>query len=284
MAYKRYFRNSSISDPYFFDEGPRLPENKPKSIINSSSIETLVIDGYRQGVEITQQKHFDAGLVKIHAGEEGHVLKKSRFGMDKNFRPDPHFEDIDLFNPVAFIRQQEDDSFLYYNLMTFPIISGDNDQIENYWFDGIIEAMPIREVASFFSIEAPFVARSIKAGLMAGNDDTTNATDQVQTVGTFDISENQIPYLDMVDMINGQLPLNGYFEHRKVYLKPFDDKRFVLNVSSNLNDIELQSAVSTMSGSTDNYVPDGKRSATSGWTFDNTQKGTDSIAFGGRLY
>ena len=37
---------------------------------------TSVTDPYRQGVEITQQKYYDAGFVKIFAGEPGHVIRK----------------------------------------------------------------------------------------------------------------------------------------------------------------------------------------------------------------
>ena len=289
MAFKRFFRNSSLDDTIFFDEGPRIPESKPNvlsgSFTNTSSIDTVTIDGYRQGVELTQQKHFDAGIVKIHAGEPGHVLARNRYGMDKNFRPEPYFEELDLFDPVMFLEAQEHDSFLYFNIITFPIITGDNDQLENFHFDGVIEAMPIREIASFFSIDVPFVARSVKAGLISGNEDPSRASDFVLTVDTFRRTEQQIPYLDLVDMINGQLPLNGFFQNRKARLDPFEDKRLVLNFKETLNDDELQAAVSLMTGSTANYVKFNERSATSGWVYDNTaDPGTDSIAFGGFLY
>lgn len=289
MAFKRFFRNSSIDDTTFFDEGPRIPETKSRvpsgSFVNTSSINTSEIDAFRQGVEITQQKHFDAGVVKISAGEPGHVLAKNRFGEDKNFRPEPYFEELDLFDPVAFLEAQEIDSFLYYNVITFPIITGDNDQLENYWFDGVIEPMPIREIVSFFSTDVPFDARSPKADLMSGNEDTSRSSDQVLTIDTFKRTEQQVPYLDMVDMIDGRYPLNGYFQNRKAYLEPFIDKRLVLNVTESLSDPEIQAAVSLMTGSTSNYITPDKLSATSGWVYDNTATpGTDSLAFGGFLY
>lgn len=288
MAFKRFFRNSSLGETRFFDEGPRIPETKfniaSGQFNNTSSIDTTAIDGYRQGVELTQQKHFDAGLAKIHAGEPGHVLAVNRYGMDRNFRPEPYFEELDPFDPVRFIQAQEVDSFLFWNIITFPIITGDNDQLENFIFDGVIEPFPIREIASFFTLDVPFVARDVRAGLMAGNSDQTSATDLVLTVDTFNPSENQIPYLDLVDIINGQLPLNGFFQPNKSPRSPFVDRRLIMNATASF-DAELQAAVSLMSGATGNYIEPDKRSATSGWVYDNTQNpGTDSVTFGGYLY
>jgi hypothetical protein len=44
----------------------------------------------------------------------------------------------------------------------------------------------------------------------------------------------------------------------------------------------MNSAVLKMSPSTEEYVSEGKISATCGWTYDDAwSKGTDSIAFGG---
>lgn len=47
-----------------------------------SNIDTTTIDGWRQGVEITLWKHFDAGTVKIRSGEIGHRMSVLNFGKD----------------------------------------------------------------------------------------------------------------------------------------------------------------------------------------------------------
>lgn len=286
MAYERFFRNSSIDSPLWFDEGPRIPENHPAegSIINSSSIETAAIDPYRQGVSLTQQKHYDAGTVKIHAGEPGHVLRRNRYGMDKNFRPDPGFEELDYFNPVDYLEAQEFGEPLYDGIFTFPIITGDNDQIENYWSDGIIEPLPIREVASFFSIEMPFMARGVRAGIMAGNEDSSRASEWILTVDEFSERTN-FGYLDLIDMF-GSYSTVGYFINEQPPLEPYVDRRLISSVSaSSHHDAELIEAMTNMTGSTDNYIGPDQRSATSGWTYDGGMyPGTDSIAFGGMTY
>lgn len=287
MSFKRFFRNASDEDAVFFDEGPRIPDTKPRSpvgtFVNSSSIDTSTIDGYRQGVELTQQKHFDKGTVKIHAGEPGHVVRRNHFGLNKNHRTSPGFEELDLFDPVRFIRAQEFLEPLHFNIITFPIITGDNDQIENYNFDGVIEPLPIREIASFFSIDVPFVARSIKALMMAGNVDSSLGTDQVLTVDEFSERSGQ-GFLDLIEMF-GTFSTVGFFLHERSQLRPFTDRRLPGNFTPPASQgTELRTALSQMQSATENYIGEGKRSAAAGWQFDNTPPGTDSLSFGGMSY
>lgn len=285
MATQDYYRNNPGDDPAFFDEGPSPPQ-AVIIFVNTSSIDTSAIDGYRQGVELTQQKHFDAGIVKISAGEPGHVLRRNGYGMSRNFRNDPRFEELDYFSPEMFLRAQEQDSPLLFNIITFPIITSDNDQIENYVFDGIIEPFTIRPRASFFSIDVPFEAHEPKGALMGGNTDTTWASDQVESVYVYDLKQH-IGYLDMVDMIDGRYPLNGFFRHDKTPLSPYVDARYPRNVRLATNyDNDLNAALSLMSGSTDNYIGLTQRAATAGLDYDpnGSSLGTDSIAFGGRVY
>ena len=264
---------------------------------NVDGIDTSEIDGYRQGVELTQQKHFDAGLAKIHAGEPGHVLRRNRYGMDKNFRTEAAFEELDYFDPVNFLRAQELDSPLFNNIITFPIITSDNDQIENYVFDGVIEPLTIRAKASFFSIEVPFEAHEVKGAVMGGNTDTTYASDQVQTVYLYDLKQ-QIGFLDQyadgVAFAEQEAStahassIVGFFLHEKPQLAPFVDARYPRNASLSTNyDSAMDAALSLMTGSTEGYInlAIGKRSAPSGWDYDtNSGVGTDSLSFGGMVY
>lgn len=297
-----FFRNIHHEDPSFFDEGPAaIPTNTldltSGTFHNTSSIETIDIDGFRQGVELTQQKYFDAGIAKIHAGEPGHILRRNRYGMDKNFRNDPRFEELDYFNPEKFLRAQDRDSPLYFNIITFPIITSDNDQIENFLFDGVIEPFTIRARASFFSIEVPFEAHEVKGAMMGGNTDTTWASDQVQTVYLYDLKQ-QIGFLDQyadavafAEQEAGQghaSSIVGFFRHDKPPLAPFRDSRFPRNVPLSTNyDSSMDAALSLMTGSTEGYInlAIGKRSAPAGWDYDNNSGvGTDSLAFGGMVY
>ncbi len=301
MASLDFFRNIHHVDPSFFDEGPKPMTSKPVFVEgefhNTSSIETVTIDGYRQGVELTQQKHFDAGTVKIHAGEPGHVLRRNRYGMDKNFRNDPRFEELDYFNPETYLRAQDLEAALFFSIITFPIITSDNDQLENFLFDGVIEPLTIRARAAFFSIDVPFEAHEAKGAVMAGNTDTTNASDLVQTVYRRDLM-SQLPFLDQYadavtfveqEASEGLASSNiGFFNHEKAPTSPFVDIRFSRNVeSSTVYDSDMDAALSLMSGSTENYIDSliNERSAASGWDYSNNVTiGTDSLSFGGMVH
>jgi len=286
MSHQQFFRNISEKEPDFFDEGPVIFK-KIATVTNSGSIETIRIDGYRQGVELTQQKHFDAGIGKIHAGEPGHFLRQNRFGMDNRLLPEPEYKDLDYFSSLNYIKAQAQGSALDGDIVTFPIIIGDTSEVDNFIFNGAIEPLTIRSIASFYSIDVPFEAHSIKAGLMNSTEDTTRASSLIVTVNDYDTSPNYVPYLDMVDMSPAQQPTNGYFVTIKAALKPFADVRYLRNIISSSSDSEtstMNAALSLMTGSTDNYISLKQRSATSGWDYDYNVSGTDSLAFGGMTF
>ena len=295
-----FFRNIHHEDPSYFDEGPAVVTSQvltSGTFHNTSSIDTAEIDAFRQGVELTQMKYFDAGIAKIHAGEPGHILRRNRYGMDKNFRNDPRFEELDYFNPKTFLQAQDQVSPLFFNVITFPILTSDNDQIENFLFDGVIEPFTIRARASFFSIDVPFEAHEVKGAVMGGNTDTTWASDQVQTVYLYDLKQN-LPFLDQyADAVafaeqeagaGHASSIVGFFRADKPPLAPFSDVRFPRNAVLSTNyDSSMNAALSLMTGSTEGYInlAIGKRSATAGWDYDtNSGVGTDTLAFGGQVY
>lgn len=278
MANLDFFRDASIQEPEFFDEGPPVRHLAPTVSTLTSSINTSAIDGWRQGVELTQQKHWDAGTAKIWAGEAGHMPKRNRYGMGDVFRMTPPFEELDYFDPATFLRAQDE---LFNVTFTYPIVTNDNNQSENYLLDGIVEPFTIRARASFFSIDIPIESHDTKGAVMAGNTDSINASDQVLTVDYFSISQIK-GYIDLIDMMGNQ-PLNGFFHVEKVRLLPFIDERLIVTPVPNLP-ADFTAAVSLMSGSFD-YISPHQRSATSGWVYDGVQGiGTDSIAFGGLTY
>lgn len=106
MSTQDFFCNKQTEDNVFFDEGPQVSQKKVTYISgtfrNTSSIDTSQIDAYRQGVEITLFKHFDAGTVKIHAGEPGHVLRRNHFGMNKNLDKNLHLKKLIILIPEHF--------------------------------------------------------------------------------------------------------------------------------------------------------------------------------------
>lgn len=303
MASLDFFRAVHNEEPDFFDEGPKTTTVKPPDDIgvfhNTSSIETSGIDGHRQGVELTLLKHFDAGTVKIHAGEPGHVLRRNRYGMDRYYRNnDPRFQEFDYFSPEQFMLAQDHDDVQSAIQSTFPIITNNNDQVENYIYNGAIEPFTIRSKVSFSSLSVLPAAHEVKGALMGGNiDSVTKASDKVDTTYYYDLKE-QPPFIDQhiiaasfVDQapsLNRVSVIDESFSNDRATSTPYVDVRLPRNTEISTNySSELDAAISLMTGSTENYVnvAINKRSATSGWDYDNnTEVGTDSVSFGGMTY
>lgn len=302
--------------------------------INSSSIPTTEVDQFRQGVELTQNKH-TLGMVKISAGTPGHMVQPLSFGVSNiDLIPSDNFEDLNVFNPVKYISIMGENGFPedYYK---FPIVTGDTNHAENYLLNGIIEPLTIRAVASFFSIEFPFESHAVKGTMMGGNSDVLfGSSDQILSVdyypkklapppafvtgslalisGTFLTGTfapyppyrsfiNEDYYLDAFETLSSSKDpfsltssaappkqLIAYLDKKLNTLVSFDDTRVYLKdmgISPAKQGNDLAMFLMSLTGSNENYIPPGKKSATAGFVFDNNgYSGTDSIAFGGMTH
>jgi len=304
-----------------FDEGP-IVYNRFVGV-NSSSINTSEVDQYRQGVEITQEKH-TTGIVKISAGTAGHIIKPVSYGInDLDIISTEHFLEIDYFDPILYLKAQEPGSTLAQSI-TFPIITSDCNQQENYTLNGIIEPFSIRPIASFYSIEFPFESHAVRGSVMGGNAENWKfSSDAVLTVdyqltqltkpksvyfssslgwltSSFEGNrsyENRSWFLDASEsLLTGSIKPNaeipklgmGYLNSDFNFTDPFNDSKVYLkslgiNVSTHGED--MMTVFLTMTGSSDNYIPPGKKSGAAGFIYDSSGiSGTDSIAFGGMAY
>lgn len=292
-----------------FDEGPRIYDTAIG--VNSSSIATIDIDQYRQGVEITQETH-TLGMFKISAGTAGHIVKPVCYGInDLDIISTGSFVEIDYFNPVDYLYLQEPGANMG-RVITFPIITADNNQAENYGLNGIIEPLTIRPVISFFSIEFPYESHAFRADMMAGNfehfrlssdriltiDYTPKKLVPLKTLTSGSVSTrafvNNEYYLDAFEVIRSGSSVArqsiGYLNDQHNYMDGFVDggeydylKSLGITVETHGED--MVKVFQIMTGSTDNYVPPGKKSATTGFTYDNIgYAGIDSLAFGGMTY
>lgn len=274
---------------FWFDEGPLQPIKVVG--INSSSISTREIDQFRQGVEITQEEHV-IGTFKISAGTQGHIVKPLSYGVNNlDIISEDNYLELDYFNPVTYINVQGIGT-LPENVITFPVITSDVNQMENYLLNGIIEPLTLRSIASFYSTEAPFYSRTTKGAVMAGNlNQRTAAGDYVLTVDdAFDI-KNDSWYLDAFEHIGAGGVLYqwiGYVNDNVEKIEPYIDSETYLGqlgITSQTHGEDMARVFTYMTGTTGNYIPPGKRSATSGFVYEgNSLIGTDSIAFGGMSY
>lgn len=272
-----YFRSQCIQECDFFYEGPAEPPANIDPNAFRSGIDTTTIDAFRQGVEITQQKHFDQGSVKIHAGEPGHQLRQTVFGMDyTSLEKKTWFKDNEKFNPRTFIGMQESKSYITDNLFTFPIVTDSDSDVDSRNYDGVIEPLTIRGIVEFNSLCVPFEAHDIKGDFMGGNTDTSRGSNQILQVDYFNTSTRPVAYLD-----------REYFIWEKTKSAPFLDEK---NPEFDKNSLEgkwlpdFLYAIQKMSGSTDTYVSSKQKSSSAGWDYENNIQGTDSITFGGLSY
>lgn len=218
--------------------------------------------------------------MKIHAGEPGHVLKRTGYGMFHQFRSDPAYTDIDYFNPVAYIS-----SSIRYTTNK-AIVTGDNDQTESRTWDGVIEPLTVRAKAFLFEFDKNYFPHDVRGSLSGGNEDQTLSSDRVLSLDYYVSTTTPVAFRDHVEQSSNHPPINGAFNVNHVKIKPFVDERFNRNMSSSIaRGSDIEGYMADMTGSTDNYISHKQRSSTCGWVYDNsTTIGTDSIAFGGMTY
>lgn len=283
--YSQLFSPSNANTPAFFDEGPQVVVRPTKKTNLSGSLNNLSGSyAYVQGVEITQQEQYVAGLVKVWSGDAGHVLRASTFGQDGNlFRP-AGFADAEKFSALQFVKAQANGSPLWSKTLAYPLIVGDIDQVETVDLTGVIEPLTIRAAAGMFSTFVPAEAHSIQGSVGEGNRDPRGGGEAVLTVDFFAPKRSIVPFLDQVNATN-TLPTPGFFQNNFAVLDPFLDARYSRNTTSTNGDVEdaiLIDSMDHMTGSTDNYIRFNQRSATCGWSYDaNVAIGTDSLVFGG---
>lgn len=254
------------------------------------------LDYYKNGIEIREDKHWTAGLSKITAGTPGHLLENYAFGVSDSSIIDPDkYIEIDVFDPVNFVEVGDP------NLFTYPIITSDANQTENYILNGIIEPFPIRPVISNFSINFPFEPHSYSGQFGNGNTARNRdvSSDQVMSVDYYTPKvKNRSVYLDAVETImlsNSDSTVtasvgasNGYIMTDFNALQPFEDVIHLIDEFPSGSRSSGQGLFSLLERRQPNgeetYVSKKQKSATAGFVYDNAEAGTDSIAYGGLLY
>ena len=260
------------------------------------------IDSYRNGVEITQDKHWTAGLAKITAGTPGHLYSSTLFGVTENdiISPDT-FTEISLFDPVKFVVTGGDPEFF-----TYPIVTSNGVLAEALDENGVIEPFPIRSVISNRSLNFPYEPHATRGQFGNGNIDGNFSSDSVLSIDYFEPTRrNKTPYHDLISQVglSGSLIMLSSNEETwgrttedNLYFIEFPDKP--VNSIEAFEDVvyprgevpddtytgDLLSAVNTMLPGGATYVNRKEKSATCGFVYDNSPQGTDSIAYGGLLY
>jgi len=275
----------------FFNRISRKTRASKSGYLTSASL-----DKFRQGTEIKNLNQWSAGFYKILAGTPGHIIKSVCFGTneDNNNTDNQFFQELNLFNPIEFINVQGSDK-LIENVITFPIVTSDANQRENYILNGIIEPFPIRPIISHFSIFFPTEPQGIKANFSNSDPLQKKQSDLVSNVHEFlPNHQNSEPFLDAGEALTMSNdtgdstvevgPSLPYFMTDANYLEPFADKVYArgdIFESTRAYDSDLLAAIQNLPKLGASYLRQNEFSSGTGFTYNNSVQGIDSIAYGG---
>ena len=275
----------------FFSRNSRKTRSTKNGYVLSSSF-----DKYRQGSEITQFGHWTEGFFKILSGEPGHIVKSVCLGIneDNNLTDNNFFQELNLFDPIKFISVQGTDK-LIEQVITFPIVTSDANQRENYVLNGIIEPFPIRPIISHFSIYFPVDPQGIKANFSNADPLQKKQSDLVDSISEFSPNQqNKEPFFDggeALTMTNDEGdstvevgPSLPYYMTDTNYLTPFSDAVYArgdVYESSKTYESDLLAVVRRMPKQGMTYIKQNEFSSRTGFTYNNNALGTDSIVYGG---
>lgn len=295
FSVKSSFRNNSVnSKAYEVAFTTTDSSGQPRKILSPSNdiFSSSIIDAYRQGVEITQNKHWTAGFAKITAGTPGHLYDKNFFGIYnsdlvkeylKSESLDAYY-DSEIFNPVSYILNTGSSSAID--------LSHSQAELELNFLNGTIEPFTIRDIVTMKSLYFPYEAHSIKGQYGEGNINWKIATDEILSVDYYDTSKKNFFFLD-----GGQLSfdtlstpkrlgsfgvIGGHLNLAENAVMPFQDLIYQRDhiPSASYGSIMME-ALLAMTGSRykENYVPQKKKSATNGFDCEYIDQGVDSINY-----
>lgn len=195
---ENFFWLNPSRDEDFFDE---TPHNRVLvTARNSSSIDTSAIDGYRQGIEIRSMKHFDAGTIKIHAGEEGHFVKRNTFGLNHVYFEKGPFKDSGGRDPVQFIGST---SSRARQVTAQPFISVppptelSSREFDRFLYDGVVDFLGVRRRDIMLRTHTPIDTRGVVGEIQDGNVDEKGGTNQIVSVYEWSPAETrERPFFD----------------------------------------------------------------------------------------
>lgn len=281
------YNRDKANERQWFDDAPAKPF-KVSNAINTSSINTTAYDPYRQGVEITNVKYFDIGSLKIHAGEDGHVVKQRAFGQGRNFCFTTPFTDaFDPANNAMTVGTATTSVSLQFGVAS-PIDDYDDIRINGNAYNGSIDVFGVRLRADAYNIYVPIDHRGVKGIVCSGNE-SDYGSDPITSIDYVAVNTHHVPFIDANNKIEPRYLQLSTRRKNSRKITPFIDVRFELEYKNNSeayqNMSSMSNAIFAMSASYDaGYVSSNKIAYSSGWTYENSERGVDSIVFGGRTY
>ena len=235
-----------------FDDSQQKDRRRASENQNTSTVE---LDAYRQGVELTQSKHYAQGMVKIHAGYNGqtgdHTVPQFVYGQtQKSFTDDVFYRDVVPIEPSAYVNESA-------SLTEFVVDRGTDLDVSVDIFDGVMEPFHIRDVVALRR-EFKAYERKLCAALGEGNVKNREGSDVFFSIVKH--KEKKVGAFAMVDVVDTIASLVIVVDSDSVDSRergPFiEDYTKKGTFSSTRMESDIQVALSAMEPGTENMLPD----------------------------
>jgi len=288
---------------------------------SASGSNTLEIDTFRQGINVTSDKfRYQGTLFKIDSGNDNFVVDNLNFGNSSIFPQTGPFKDKASFENVgstdgllALVEGKINSGAFSSPGSDNPVIQADKGYILGDLLDGAAEVFPIRFKAfrqkifsrSLTPVEGDLF-RGVKGSIGEGNSVRSLGNDRVFSLIPLSINSTNTPFKDAGGFYHGP---GAFYNNTSSYVEvpslkhqfaellksptappyvPFDEVKF-LGRSANRKEYEnivadIRDKVlanTAISGSSEIYPPPGFKSATTGFIFTNKGVNVDSLAYGG---
>ncbi len=235
-----------------FDDSQRKDYRRASS---NQSTPTSEFDQYRQGVELTQTKHYALGMVKIHSGYNGqtgeHTVPQFVYGQtQKAFLDENYHRDVIPTEPSTFVG-------LGLAVSGAVVDKGTDLDVNADVFDGVIEPFAIRDVVALRR-NFKAVEHRVCAALGEGNVKDREGSDVFDQVVKFrDVAVGSYAMLDNVDTVGGLVAAvdSGSSNTRKAgpFKEDYPKKGVILSARM---ERDLVAVLSQLNPPTENMIPD----------------------------
>lgn len=263
-----------------FVEAPNVPGTRATADMSGS--DTALIDHMRQGVEIiTDVQRYAGTLPRLDTGEDDHTIDITVYGQSSEFIIDAKFEELVKFDPVAII----------YNTasLVYPVVLDNASFNDIETIGGFVEPLTI-DARNFLVSTTEFEPHTIRGTFGNGNEDAFRRSDTVVSIidscETVQALNLYVDASDSMGVASGAINLGGLFPEGEKTITPFNEsaylnRTFASGSLSGSNSYGIVVAIVSMSSDSDILFLARQKSTSTGFTYDNSPYGVDSIAFGG---
>ena len=209
-----------------------------------------------------------------------HRMEQRDLGIPPLFKGDLPFQDYSSTNALGYLTMQGDGSKPFiHSVLNYPYVLELENPLDPHSYDGVIEIFAKRSFDRMQSEEKPLSSRKIKGAISNYVEDQFGFCIPIeQKIYFYNESFKIRPYLEFRDFVERFEEIkHGYFHDEIETFEPYEEKALKLKFDSILDE-DISELIATSTQTSDAV---GKKyiSSATGYTFIDSQNGTDSIAF-----